>query len=348
MSAQAAFYPTDPSLGSSVGTERVFMGNEYPPEFLSLSLLDRGNYRQEMGMPSMQYQADYKGTMQAVAPNMQGEAENANQPRLRNRALRPAPRDSRKESTDIELHQVPPFSHPSPSVPNLSSFSFTGSGDPNRDAEFSLDNDRVSPHSDMSSIKSSSPLRWQNGGTDKRAKHLERNRAAASKSRQKKKRETDLLRTRFQDVSRRRYGLEEEIKALHSQLLSLKDQILMHSRCDDEAIHRYLGRMVKQATQHDSVSSASTAEPDDPEVRYYGTGSGSISPGQDAMAGFHGHPQHHHAPNPSELDLVRQRHMQMRMGEATGLPCGVEKPMMNQMFTQAPNGNIFDLQISIG
>jgi hypothetical protein len=30
--------------------------------------------------------------------------------------------------------------------------------------------------------------------------------------------------------------LEEEIKGLHRDLLYLKDQILLHSRCDDEAI----------------------------------------------------------------------------------------------------------------
>lgn len=34
----------------------------------------------------------------------------------------------------------------------------------------------------------------------------------------------------------------------------------MHSRCDDKAIHIYLGWMVKQATKHGSMSSISMKE----------------------------------------------------------------------------------------
>jgi predicted nucleic acid-binding Zn-ribbon protein len=136
------------------------------------------------------------------------------------------------------------------------------SGTADHDTELSLNNDRISPHSDISSNKSPSPPRWQNEDTKKHAKNLERNRVAATKSREKKKRATDQLQIQFQQVSRRRSGLEDDVRALHSQLLSLKDQVLMHSRCDDDAIHRYLGRMAQQARQYDSVSSALAGKPD--------------------------------------------------------------------------------------
>ncbi|OJJ05019.1 hypothetical protein ASPVEDRAFT_86384 [Aspergillus versicolor CBS 583.65] len=325
MSAQAAFYPSDPSLDPAIAPESLLMGSGFSPEFLPLSLLEKGGH-QDMGIQSIQYPPNQAGPAPEVARNMSGEGDDTNRPRLRNRALRPAPPDSRKGSIDAEMNQGAPFMHSYPSVPSFSTFSFNNA---DHDPEFGFDNERVSPHSDVSSNKSSSPLRWQNGDTDKRAKHLERNRAAASKSRQKKKRETAQLRNRFQEVSRRRSSLEDEIKALHSQLLSLKDQILMHSRCEDEAIHIYLGRMVKQATKHDSVSSASTGEPGDEDARSHGQDSaGSMSPPQ----GFHSHASQ----------------IPMSMGDTRGLPCGVEKPMMHhQMFSQRPDANIFDFQMSI-
>lgn len=327
MSTQTAFYPADPSFDPSIAPESLLMRNGFSPEFLPLSLLEKGNHQEDMGFQSMQFPPNQTGNAQELARNMPGEGDDTNRPRLRNRALRPAPPDSRKGSIDAEMNQGAPFMHSYPSVPSFSTFSFDG-GD--RDPEYGIDNDRVSPHSDISSNKSSSPLRWQNGNTDKRAKHLERNRAAASKSRQKKKRETDQLRNRFQEVSRRRSGLEDEIKTLHSQLLSLKDQILMHSRCEDDAIHIYLGRMVKQATKHDSVSSASTGEPGDEDARSHGQESvGSMSPPQ----GFHSHHVHQ---------------IPMSMGDTRGLPCGVEKPMMHQqMFGEPPDANIFDIQMGI-
>ena len=326
MSAQTAFYPTDPSLDPSIAPESLLMGNGFSPEFLSLSLLEKGN-NQDMGFQPMQFPPNQSGPAPQVARNMPGEGDDTNRPRLRNRALRPAPPESRKGSIDAEMNQDAHFMHSYPAVPSFSTFSFNSA---DHDPEFGFDNERASPHSDMSSNKSSSPLRWQNGDTDKRAKHLERNRAAASKSRQKKKRETDQLRNRFQEVSRRRSGLEDEIKTLHSQLLSLKDQILMHSRCEDEAIHIYLGRMVKQATKHDSISSASTGESIDGDARSHRQESvGSMSPPQ----GFHSHASQ----------------TPMSVGDTTrGLPCGVEKPMMHhQMFSEPPNANIFDLQMGI-
>lgn len=292
MSTQAAFYPSDLSLDPSNAPESLFMGNGFAPEFLPLSLLEKGNHHQDMGMQSMQFPPNQTGPVQGLAPNMRSDGDNTNRSRVRNHALRLASPDNRKESIDAEMKQGAPFIHSYPSVRSFSTFSFSSSGSADHVAEFDFDNERASPYLDMSSNKSSSPLRWQNGDTDKRAKHLERNRAAASKSRQKKKRETDQLRSRLQEVSRRRSGLEDEIKTLRSQLLSLKDQILMHSRCEDKTIHLYLGRMVEKATKHDSTSSASTGEPDNKYTCSHGQDSGSVSRSQDAVADFQGHPHH--------------------------------------------------------
>lgn len=265
MSTQAAFYQDDQFLDSLIAPEFLHLGNGFPPEFISLSLLEKGNQLQDMEMPYMQFLSNHTGSMQAMATNMQGEGNDISQPRLHNRTLRPGSRDGRKESIDTEISQAPPLLHSYPSEPSFS--------------EIDFDKNQVSPSSD----KFSSPLRWQNSDTDKRAKHLKRNRAAASKSRQKKKRETDQLRVRFQEVSRRRSSLDGEIKSLHRQLLSLKDQILLHSRCEDEAIRLYLSRMVKQATKYDS-------KPDNGDARNYRQQSDSVSPSHDTVVGLHGYP----------------------------------------------------------
>lgn len=229
MSTQAVFYHTDLSLDLSVAPESLLPSNGFSPEFLSLSSLENGMQHQDTGIPSIPFSLD------------QAEGGDTGLPCFFNYALQPAPRDSDEELRDTEVNQAPPL------LPSFSS-------NADHDAEFSSNNSQISPHSELSSIKSSTPLCRQNRDTDKRTRHLERNRAAATKSREKKKRETDQLQNQFQKVSRRRSGLEDEIKSLRSQLLSLKDQMLMHSRCDDNAIHLYLGRMVKQARKHDSIS----------------------------------------------------------------------------------------------
>ncbi|KAL4735402.1 hypothetical protein BDV11DRAFT_34606 [Aspergillus similis] len=358
MTSQTTFYQPDPTLDSSIAPESLYLGQEFSPEFLPLSLLERDGHHHELSMEPMQF-PHHQPAMVSVRA-MPGESTNASEdmirPRYRNRALRPAPRDNGKESAEDFNQQS--FLNSYGPMTSFSSFPSTSttSNPAEQDPDF-----RFSPHSDISSNKSSSPLRWQTGDAEKRAKHLERNRAAASKSRQKKKHETDQLRTRFQEVSRRKSTLEIEIKELHSQLLSLKDQILMHSRCDDEAIHLYLGRMVKQATKHDSISStssgtsASSREQDDEGDRSlsHRHGSECISPRQTVASLYTQGPHHHHnLPhsrtnfNPAGMDLSNAQEGSMRMGDGSGLPCGVEKPIMNQMFPQH-DPNSFDLQISI-
>ncbi|KAL2807775.1 hypothetical protein BJX63DRAFT_425134 [Aspergillus granulosus] len=180
---------------------------------------------------------------------------------------KPAPRGSSETSIDAQVNPAPLFLC---SFPSSSSFASSTAADNN--SGFSFDNNCLSPYSDLSDVKSSSSPRWRNRDTDKRAKHLERNRAAASKSRRKKKRETDQLQNQFQEVSRRKSRLEDEVKDLKSQLLSLKDQILMHSRCNDEAIYIYLGRIVEQVTRYNSFSCALTDETDGEDDRRHRMG----------------------------------------------------------------------------
>ncbi|KAL5333302.1 hypothetical protein BJX70DRAFT_70314 [Aspergillus crustosus] len=344
MSTQAIYYPTDPSLDASIAPQALFRGNGFAPEFLSLALLEKEEHPDMQMSPSMSFLSHQSGAARAVAPASQGD-DDSNRPRLRNRALRPAPPDSGKKSMDMEMNQGPPFLQHYPSMSSFSSGSFNNPADHEQD--FVFEGARQSSHSDASSIKSTSPLQWPHDDKSKRAKHLERNRAAASKSRQKKKRETDLLRDRFQQVSRRRGDLEVEIKDLHSKLLFLKDQVLMHSRCDDEAINLYLGRMVKQATKHESISSASSGDADDESPRNQIRTTDPVTPPDDELPTLRGHGNSDSHTDPHILDLSSPEQLQVRMDELNGLPCGSGKPMMDQMLSDGAH-NIFDYQISIG
>ncbi|KAL4801655.1 hypothetical protein BDV18DRAFT_164706 [Aspergillus unguis] len=152
-------------------------------------------------------------------------------------------------------------------------------------------------------------------------RHLKRNWAAASKSCQKKKHKTDQLKTQFNKVSRKKRLLKEEIKDLYRELLYLKDEILMHSHCDDKAIRIYLSRMVKQATKHGSIRSVSTEE----EAARSGSPSETRAQSyQDAEQGVRG----------------------LSSPEPGGMLCGVDMSI-NDPITYQPAGNIFDYEFSV-
>ncbi|KAK1148058.1 hypothetical protein N8T08_010693 [Aspergillus melleus] len=86
---------------------------------------------------------------------------------------------------------------------------------------------------------------------EKREKFLERNRMAASKCRQKKRQNTNRLQGQFQVAAENKARLEAEVAQLHGEVLYLKDEILRHSQCDDQAIKTYLQQMVTQVTHRE-------------------------------------------------------------------------------------------------
>lgn len=86
----------------------------------------------------------------------------------------------------------------------------------------------------------------------KRAKFLERNRLAASKCRQKKKEHTQLLEQRYKEQSDMKENLQREVQKLKAQVLSLKNELLCHAQCNDEAIKLHLTQMVKDITVKDT------------------------------------------------------------------------------------------------
>ncbi|KAL2819964.1 hypothetical protein BJX63DRAFT_333296 [Aspergillus granulosus] len=312
MSTETSFYPAAPQENSVVAPSSLLLSNGFNQEFLNLALFEKPTHPEI----SMAYLSNSQPVpTQDTPPRMKDETPRS---RLRNRALRPAPRENRKRSLDDEANQALPSLQPQ----SYTDFSFAAPDrDYSPDQDFTFDDAHNHHHSNLSSPKFP-PLThaFRHDEVQKRERHLERNRAAASKSRQKKKRETDQLKTRFHEASRQKRCLEEEIKGLHSDLLFLKDQILMHSRCDDEAIHVYLGHMVKQATKHGSISSVSTEDDIVP----------SASSPETEMQPF---------PEQTVPDMFSP-------GPGPGMSCNVEKPLIDPMIYH-PAGNIFDYQISI-
>ncbi|KAF7510975.1 hypothetical protein GJ744_005521 [Endocarpon pusillum] len=75
-----------------------------------------------------------------------------------------------------------------------------------------------------------------------REQHLQRNRVAASKYRQKHKSWSDALAERCQAEAKKREFLQDLTRSLREEVLSLKEQAMYQSGCDCMIMKLYLGR----------------------------------------------------------------------------------------------------------
>ncbi|KAL1931514.1 hypothetical protein VTP01DRAFT_9657 [Rhizomucor pusillus] len=75
---------------------------------------------------------------------------------------------------------------------------------------------------------------------DQRKRHLERNRVAASKSRQKKKKWVEELEQKSKAASGRNQELNQWLSRLREESMFLRSQLLAHENCDCTAVHTYL------------------------------------------------------------------------------------------------------------
>jgi hypothetical protein len=72
--------------------------------------------------------------------------------------------------------------------------------------------------------------------------HLEKNRVAAHKCRQRKKKYMDGLEARAQEFSSENKTLKENVAMLREEVLSLKNEMLRHAGCGFWAVDEYLSR----------------------------------------------------------------------------------------------------------
>lgn len=75
-----------------------------------------------------------------------------------------------------------------------------------------------------------------------RSSHLEKNRRAAEKSRQRRRVHTAGLTSRVADLSSKNESLKEREAVLREQVLALRNDLLCHARCKSGAIDRYIER----------------------------------------------------------------------------------------------------------
>ena len=89
---------------------------------------------------------------------------------------------------------------------------------------------------------------------------LARNRAAASKSRQKKKEFVTKLEERSRDLATQNKVLHVTVATLRNEMLDLKDKCLRHMSCECEDIRQYLARSVMRKS---SIVSAAALDQQD-------------------------------------------------------------------------------------
>ncbi|KAI9036244.1 bZIP transcription factor [Aspergillus affinis] len=123
----------------------------------------------------------------------------------------------------------------------------------------------------------------------KREQFLARNRLAASKCRQKKRKHNKELESQYEAVARRKKQLQTEADYLRSQMLQLKDELLRHSQCNDSSIKGHLAQMVNQVTRKSptfiDINSLLTTE-SSPSQREASGNSSTTTPPPGAPAGI--------------------------------------------------------------
>ncbi|KAH8712267.1 hypothetical protein GQ44DRAFT_742513 [Phaeosphaeriaceae sp. PMI808] len=90
--------------------------------------------------------------------------------------------------------------------------------------------------------------------------HLEKNRVAAHKCRQRKKEYINGLEGRARVFSAKNKALKENVAILREEVLSLKNEVLRHAGCNFWAVDEYLARCAGDLLGMDAPASTSRAE----------------------------------------------------------------------------------------
>ncbi|KAJ6125135.1 hypothetical protein N7471_012452 [Penicillium samsonianum] len=92
-----------------------------------------------------------------------------------------------------------------------------------------------------------------------RAKHLERNRVAANKCRERKKREHKQIERRLTDETEKKDILLAQLNVLREEVWDLKNLIFQHAECQDHQINHQLARMTQTVLQGPSNPDANNS-----------------------------------------------------------------------------------------
>ena len=167
-------------------------------------------------------------------------------PPLREEALQDPTRTKTQQGLAIIQKQN------STSITNISNPSLTLSSQPKIDEEDQQE--PIQPKRQSASAKTSGRARWSSKRSrgkkqadpgspaemEKRAKFLERNKIAASKCRQRKKKWAADLGTKARELQINKESLTVLTNSLKKEVLYLKGEMLKHSSCSSTQVHAYL------------------------------------------------------------------------------------------------------------
>jgi hypothetical protein len=100
--------------------------------------------------------------------------------------------------------------------------------------------------------KSVSQRRRSSVGEPEQAKIRERNRVAADKCRQKKKREHKQIERRLSDEIEKKKILLAQLKCLREEVWDLKNMVFQHAGCENQQIDLQLARMTRNVLNNPS------------------------------------------------------------------------------------------------
>ncbi|KAJ5920498.1 hypothetical protein N7516_011356 [Penicillium verrucosum] len=110
----------------------------------------------------------------------------------------------------------------------------------------------------MKSVSPTSPSQPVSPG---RAKHLERNRIAANKCRERKKREHKQIERRLTDETEKKDILLAQLNCLREEVWNLKNLIFQHADCQDHQINHQLARMTQTILQSPPNQNSTSSMP---------------------------------------------------------------------------------------
>ncbi len=121
------------------------------------------------------------------------------------------------------------------------------------------------------STRASSSAEPLSPGDNKQEKIRARNRLAASKCRQRKKKQNTQLESRYEYERIRHEELTRTVNSLREDIVAAKNQLLEHSECGHESIKTYIQSMAKRITIQDNQAGYPAVP-----AQYYGSGTSDM------------------------------------------------------------------------
>ncbi|OOF93198.1 hypothetical protein ASPCADRAFT_209790 [Aspergillus carbonarius ITEM 5010] len=247
MAEQASFAPPGVPSGMGATASHFTATNGFvAPDYLSMPLGEDDNIWTFGPMPPSM--PTWPGKSESQPFTTSALEQSLKNSHVRNGQPTPPPVDGMYQLSQYEQYNGSAYANPTPRGSFSQQTRPGGEGPPSKRRR-------------TNATKSTSPeTDDQDADRIKREKFLERNRVAASKCRHKKKLHTEMLQHCHDDLSKKKTELSVLADKLRSELLALKNELLQHAACGDEAISVHLSQMVKTITSRDTAAAEMRSE----------------------------------------------------------------------------------------